>query len=859
MIGIDLQEYATKEIWCAPSQDKQRHFRLRRITPAAGVKRYVTITEVSKKLPDDRRFHVFVIGQINPSFFNIKTGSPDWLVDVWRLLSDDLADLNLTAMLYNTNGFIYPRYQTYYTFINEHSLAIAIPADKMVNFDVAKEPLFFRTYSNGFFNSSRRENAVGIEYRGKKITSTNDILTLQDNLATLSAEDGFVFCYRNGVLINTIDLTYQIGDHVELLLDTSVISVERYKLRDLMTFLSIKDAQTKYLLFRDVPKPDYIQFYDDNELYIENLQEVKSSGLMYYRHTPQAVRMVTDKDYSLDQENVTNIARALHTYGNDPSIDLYDFYVTVVVREAGLKRALVYSDLRLHELYKLNNPVMLNALLSTNESATVFRAETLENGMYFALTEELDYSGLTKGRVVEALGYNAINKLVADTPNKVVSEANNRYVEVPPLMQFNSTAYEYNSYGLMLGYYRAMGPIYIPTNATALYVEFINGEGSYRPHSAYLYGDFDYEIGVGSEFTIYRSHVTLGVHDDYWEKVPDGPEITVSGGVLSYRTSRTDEVLLVVTTARFYSLDMSLRLSDGTFYFPIPIQQEIDGEVFSKAMNVPYARTDVFLNGRLLSEGLDYTIKDFYINIYNKKYLNQSIMDQSFHFRFYGIYSEEIETVKKSDRGFISYGTLSDNSRFDVRDDRVMTITVDGLLRDQASLYFDETTLGVSITDSNNGLPYQLLDAPNAIKAYTGIDSNDLRLLATKKDSAIINYFSSILPVNQRELNSAIVERYPVYSPFISRIIHDLLDGGIPSSVYTNQYNDNDVLSICSNYNYLLGIDPISLDMDDRFVIIHPHPSINAITLDVFKYRFMENVVRLYAKDKITLSHHIVL
>jgi len=82
----------------------------------------------------------------------------------------------------------------------------------------------------------------------------------------------------------------------------------------------------------------------------------------------------------------------------------------------------------------------------------------------------------------------------------------------------------------------------------------------------------------------------------------------------------------------------------------------------------------------------------------------------------------------------------------------------------------------------------------------------------------------------------------------------DLLDGNIHPDVYLNNYSDQDILLVVADYDHLLKMDPIYNQPDPRWVIIHPHPYSSAISVNLYMYRFLERVIRLYANGLVTLS-----
>ena len=108
---------------------------------------------------------------------------------------------------------------------------------------------------------------------------------------------------------------------------------------------------------------------------------------------------------------------------------------------------------------------------------------------------------------------------------------------------------------------------------------------------------------------------------------------------------------------------------------------------------------------------------------------------------------------------------------------------------------------------------------------------------------------------------NVIVQLYPIYSPFCSRIIYDLQTGVLSDPKLMQQYSDSDVIDICKPYEYLLKFDPTQngLQQDSSYVIIHPHNLNTVINVDIYMYKFITRVVALYMNGLVNISNFINL
>ena len=95
----------------------------------------------------------------------------------------------------------------------------------------------------------------------------------------------------------------------------------------------------------------------------------------------------------------------------------------------------------------------------------------------------------------------------------------------------------------------------------------------------------------------------------------------------------------------------------------------------------------------------------------------------------------------------------------------------------------------------------------------------------------------------------------------MSKIIFDLKNEILIDQRIFHNYSDPDVIDICKNYTYLLEIDlarTASLT-DPDFVIIHPHISNTVISLDIFRYRFVVRVLKVFFNNRLDISGFVNL
>jgi hypothetical protein len=211
------------------------------------------------------------------------------------------------------------------------------------------------------------------------------------------------------------------------------------------------------------------------------------------------------------------------------------------------------------------------------------------------------------------------------------------------------------------------------------------------------------------------------------------------------------------------------------------------------------------------------------------------------------------------DYGFIQHGYLSNNSRFDIRDDKVLRITVDGSYKHRDDVEFSEEHDGVSIVNTKNGKPYQIKDLVVPLKGLTDGNTYTLRKKSLEIDKRVSDYLTVHLPQPPRGNLMSIPAKYVVVSPFLSRVINAIDNREIPLSVIESNLSDMQLIEVCSPFEYLLQFDPINPDngFDFDYIKVAPHRYNTVVTLSLTQYRVLTRIVKLYADGLIDLASFV--
>lgn len=859
----EIQKFALENIYCAPHQDRQYTFNLVRVTkPKRPVKRKVIIySGASKHLPDSvNTFHVYLIGNLNPSVINLLRQNRDWYRDSWVQVSTDMVERNYILQLYNQDGVMFPRTNIYYMFIDENSIIFATKIDTEMsrNFDVESFK-FLRVYSNRYFTTNEylsQPVRKGIQLSSYIVNNNTNKVAVQTKIAEYKRSGGDVMVYVNGYYTDNVTLHLPTPSRVEVVYDQSIISKEKYPINSLRTFSSIIDSKLKYLLYRD-PVINRIQYEDDNEIYVTSNTTGHPTGLYFYQHKEFAVRNVTDKDYSLYTQYVNNQATTLSGKVGGVSGDKY---LTIYTRKSGLSRELKYTSLKLHELYKLPKTVQLDVLTNTNYTITEFRAETLEASDYFKLASLKSMSKVTEELSRSAIGYNGISYEYGKSPIRIT--AGDNYVQVPLIYRNDSTVYEYDKNRRMVGRFTTQGPAYIPSNPDVRHLEFIRGTEVSSHGALYVKGEvinlrnFEYRLLVAS-------FQGFAIQSPWVDITNDASKVVINGQLATLNISDAEKVKVVYQDNPVL-WDVDVPLTQGTMFFPISYVEDRGLGLRRHPLDYVPETIEVYLNGYRLNYNLDYFLELPNINIVNKSYIDYTKENQKVHIRARGVVNDVSELNQHEINGFVNNGVLGRNNLYDIRDDRVFSIFVGGKIYSKDNLKFAEEDNSIRLNDALNGLPYSMSETMIPLYDMTGLDTTDFYKESSDLNKRIAGLFDLIYPEPKVDEFNIISDHHYLYSPVVSRVIHEMLMGVIPASTYINPYDDTVFFDLLNQEDYKLlhKLDPIRANLPDNLVEIHPHLGNTHVNLNLHQYRFVANLVRVLTNnkpEKINLSGYITV
>jgi len=843
-----LIEHALQNAWCSPRQDLQVIFHVHRITSPYGSLQTAPHLWGNIPLPTNSdNYHVYQIGQINPSLLGLFPQRK-----VWRRLSSMMKQDKLIAEVYTNKGLQFPRSDCWVVVTEERNLLLAVKVQPKIA-PLKTEAVYLRLYSNAYFSSDRADlSTQDIECKSIEVKNVDQALAFQREFKLARQKPGVTNLYINGEFVSDfLPQSLAVGDIVEYVYDSTVKAVIDFEIKDLPTFDSDLDAKRKYLLHYAGAQVggEGIDYRDDIDVYIVKKQTINSKpgwiGRLFHKNEDDALRQVTHRDYSVPVMYV-----AAYQQDNPDWTQLQQLTLRLHIRHSGWRRPLVHEHHRIRELYKLNEADRLMAMVGTESSVTVWQARELENSFYPKLMGAQNEE-ITLGLVEKAYGYNAISQIIADSPLPVENVSGRRQVSLPYGLHNRATMYEYDADGVLLGFVNhTAGPEYTPKFAETALVEGIVGSGAYKLST--VFGRRTVSLDPQANHRFYVAPIVNGVvKQDRWQDVTNVPGYwTRLGTTATWLVDLTQYAVAIKSDRDFLAYDLDITSDNGLLRFSIDGDALYPSGTAHGVMYIPPGKLELWLNGRALIENLDYVVRWPTVVVTNKAYLKPG-STQKITVRGTGFCEVGMEREAPEDVGFVKYGLLSRNNRFNIRDDKVMRIVVGGRVYHRSVLKYSEADSGLRMDNVPNGTPYIIDDVVVPLRGAALTDTYTLRSTSVQIDRMIEGYLTQKLPEPVQSTPDYITEKYAIYSPFASTVMYDLINGVISMAQFQGHYSDRDVRAVLEPYRWLLAFDPTQREIDLDHVAIHPHNLLTETELDIYQYNFLSRAIRIFLNDRV--------
>ena len=843
-----LVDHAYKNVWCDPAMDFEYIFEPARIGTSQGFIGTATVMLRTVQMPTAAdRYFLYQIGANYPQQLGLKMTSGWWTLA--KVMRESLTYIQV----YTADGVLFPLAECYMLFTRDRTLVLAVKAQPNLPSPMSNT-LYFRFYTNAYYNSAQAQSqvnsVVSAFYRHDNV---NDALIFQNQFLVTSKKSGYTTLTLNGRYVDSfIAQSLTKGDILEYVYDSSVKRVIDFPISDLSTFTSRKDAMSKYLLHYSGAQTGglMIDYRDDCDLWLIKKAGSTWDGVMFNKNQDNCMRMVTHRDYSIATPYVDSYLQAQPTWDNADELTL-----RLVIRHAGFDRPLVPEAHQIHELYKLPDQLILNAMLGIDSTVDAWKAADLEDSSYPDIMDAY-YGKVTLPMVESAYGYNGASLVLANSPLIPDDEGK---VTLGAAVQAQSTVYEYDADGLLLGWYpHVSGAEYRPVYEGAALLEPLVGPGS-KVLPLY-YGQNNIPIQAGYSYRYYITTITNGVVDtNGWIDVTKDPtKWSIVNGNLVWLVDTAKYQTAVKSDASHLVYTSTLSSSAGYLEFTIQAAVSYPNGIVTEPLPIQPGQLDLFLNQHALIKDVDYYVNWPKIVVVNKEYLAEGD-EQAITVRAFGFCEDTMVMPDVAESGFAAWDELSYNGKFNIRDNHVQRVIVAGRTFAKSQLVFAEDQSTASTAPFANGSPYQIQDIVVPLRSFVDQDTYDLRGPALAVDQAVSNYLTLKLPQTDPSTPSVIPDKYSVYSPFVSAIIYAMINGLISMDDFKGQYSDRILKQRLANYEYLLSYDPARLGVDSNYVAVHPTPLYTVIELSIYQWKFIQNAIRVYLNGAVDLSKFVTI
>lgn len=851
MLDNLLREHVIKNVWGSPEKEGVFVIRPSRLSKSRGslIKQRVMWEDVSLPNRTDR-YHVYRIGKVSPSILGLGCIGEQWVT-----IESIINKTYLLSQVYNIDGLIYPRRYCFLKVDKGGGLILAIKIDERLGlfFD---EDTYIKMYTNAFYQSSRNTHGVNAtKCMSKVIDKNEDKVNINYLYLTHLNKEGFAWGYKNGVYVNNFNPSLlNKGDILEIFYDASVHSVLDFDIAELKSFTSSLDKKHKYLLIQEDSQRPTIDYVNNIDVFVLRKTAKAFAGCYLHKHHDDSIRMITHKDYSIPIAYVHGVANK-HV---ELSGDVTSLTIRLVIRKGGYDRELSQESNSIHELMKLPLGFTQRAMIGVDSHVPEWHADNLESS-YYSKMMVLPTSNFDVDEMQLMLGYDSLVKAYADGPIRTKPTSGRPFVILPPLLTKDVTVYEYNVDGLLLGYYYhddSDNQHYRCYHHRTAYVEVIVGEGGYYLDKTV--GVYEYTPDNKLNHRVYLTNKMDGVPTDNWFDVSNTGIVTPLFGKYEINVDEGAWYPCVISDKKFLAYGLKINLFNGIYSFDIRERVLVDDIPVWKTIDIPMGNLALWLNGRWLVEKVDYFVKWPKVVITNKEYLVDGDI-QDVVLRANGFCNEDMSLIAPEETGFVVNGYLSYDKNYDIRDNKVLSMFVDGKLRMRDTLEFAEEISKTQVPNARNGAPYEVKENIISIRDAGYSDTYVLRNIDRKLDKKISNYRDFHTPQTIINSPNFINYRYKVVSPYMQRILFALENRQIDPLIVKGQYSDQRVRELVEPYNMYLEFDPVSQNISKSYVEVHAHGYNHLVGVSIHNYNFLARVNKIMLDGKVNLSQQLYI
>ena len=523
--------------------------------------------------------------------------------------------------------------------------------------------------------------------------------------------------------------------------------------------------------------------------------------------------------------------------------------------------------------------LMVGAKAVINE----WKAENLENSVYVNLMRR-SITEVTPAMAIDAFGYEAGALVLANPIQPITGDGTGNYaINIPPLARPSCTIFIYNA--LMMysdipvtdanttvidntkltmtsapftitnteAQYQFYNPI-VPNvywNTPTLAEVFI-GQGT--EHVPLYAGVSNVSIPKGCEFRCYVCPIEANGPTYQWVDVTGTNQYFVNEtdpnqDIVEWSVDNRFWYTAVKTNTDFlcYDLDISSMASQALYKFSIDCYENHNGTWIKDVMRIPPAKLELFSIDRFgnryrLTEGIQYFVNWSEVCIVDCHVLNWTgIMVRCTGFADV-ITDSKGNTVlsyrKPEEAGLIKNSLVSTDGIFEIRDRKPHALWLNGsLFNTQLSdpdIAYPEFSGAVHYTLLNpvdfygpknvTGRPYCFDDYQVPLIGLRDYNLPALKAADENLNTRISQFYSTLFVEPQLTTPAYIVNPTMLFSPFMAKVISDVVDSIIDPVAYSDGFTVQSVTAVLQPYMSLLQYDPAKMN---NLVFVDNGPPLN--------------------------------
>jgi len=835
-----LYEYSLRNTWQDPHADRQVLLQVKPISTTVGAVGFLNLEFKSIRLPSGDRYVVYELGNVNLHMLGLDSNLNDWVT------CSELMFVNSLIINIMFDGVQCNLAKCYLKYVNNGSLILAIDynSNKFCTYGVVQ----IRFYSNFFYTTTPLTD-TRLKYLSL-VVDINDIAPYISLTQTLQGADvnAFKSVYVNGFYypygLPAFDLLKH-GDTVTSVIDPHLIDTSFVLIDELNFYISGLDNKRKLIVYLDESKGDV--YVDDIEFYIVGTHPINGLkvGVYFSRLNPNTVIPLTYKDWALDTNTLLSRIASMNKILK--GVVLNDLSIYMVRRSTGNFKPTMLDSNRIADLANLPTQVRRSVITGVKSTFVPWRAESLESSPLFKfLSSEVTYlsSELFKNvysrhaakDVLESVfksdveGQWLLPPITSNWGGRLLTynEEGFPYLQKIPALFQNNVPYIGKGYEVFL-------PIHNPLNDSddienldySIVRDCIKSKNLSYTDVPLKYGYVAFYLKDGV-----IEKCKLGLH--YTEAiVNDCVRLNWSSDVTA------NEKVIKLSSS---SIVLNRVLTDSDY---------LDGVSLMPFSSLPFGSLMVYLNGRYIIEGLDYGV------IENRIYFTSIIFDKTTVKNLFVVYAGLTEETSHNssvvDWGWVEYGKIANNKRYDLLTRRGYLFFVDGKPIEYNRLsktenYKEDDTLFIS--DFVDGTPYAIVKKPTFITP-TILDEYTCTELTDKvTDDRLREFLTELMPQEKDDAFISIPTKYDLVSPFFNVIVESIKNGNlnVPNDVVLDQLA---VSSICLSYRYLLKIDPVRMNHNKSYVTIGPRFSSDVVEVSLHEWEFLSKINKYLLNDEI--------